>query len=231
VLHALPVKIVNALGYASSSDYDYRWEKPAKTIDVNGEMIACEYDNIGRVRKIIAPNEYDSGAPFSIAMLYDVETTGNPVSLSQNTIPVSFEESPRLPMLQAITLLYNEQDSCNPFVTIINTDGFGRVIQTFKSIEVNGSPLFQVSGRTVCDAFGRTTKQYAPLLDSNIKTVCLPQNNVMRIMTKYESNLPVAVLYSYNPIEENLPHPASTTYDILDRPLSITNPIGETTSL
>ena len=57
-------------GYQSSAQYDYKWGKPIKTFDINGQEMRYEYDYIGRLTKIIGPNEIASNAPYTLKMEY-----------------------------------------------------------------------------------------------------------------------------------------------------------------
>ena len=69
-VHTYPVLVENiTLGYASTSEYDFRFGKPTKTTDINGHEMWYEYDSLGRMVTVTAP--YEQGmAPYTIRMEY-----------------------------------------------------------------------------------------------------------------------------------------------------------------
>ena len=50
--------------------YDYRFGKPIRTVDVNGNEMRYVYDAAGRNTALLAPYEIDSGRPYTIKMDY-----------------------------------------------------------------------------------------------------------------------------------------------------------------
>jgi YD repeat-containing protein len=204
MLHALPVQVRNALGYISSTQYDYRRGKPVKTVDINNGEMHYRYDVRGRLTKIIAPNEIASGYtdPYTIKMSYPNPETSN--YFRSVLLNYSFLSS----ALSASTAHFDSQHPDNPISTVTVCDGWGRVIQVKKDVEVEGVERTQVSGRTVLDAFGRTLQQYYPVLKNDAS----------------------ALIGVYSPEYETVIPPTTTTYDILDRPLTITDPLGNITT-
>ncbi|MDR0971568.1 MAG: hypothetical protein LBM25_04200, partial [Bacteroidales bacterium] len=67
-LHTYPVRTSNSYGYSSSAEYDYRWQKPLKTIDITGNAIEYTYDTRGRTKTIRGP--MDTYRPYTIKYEY-----------------------------------------------------------------------------------------------------------------------------------------------------------------
>jgi RHS repeat-associated protein len=111
----------------------------------------------------------------------------------------------------AITEHYDPQHSNipnspdNPIKTYTYCDGLGRIVQTRKEAAVNGVEKLVVSGHTVVDALGRTVASYYPT----------------------EKNL-TDLVFAFAP-DQSAPA-ATTTYDVLDRPLVQTAPDASTTT-
>jgi YD repeat-containing protein len=95
--------------------------------------------------------------------------------------------------------------------TVLFTDGLKRVVQTKKDAHVPGASttgdVMTVSGRVIFDAFGRTIAQFYPV------TEALGQQRT------FNATFDTSALM-----------PTTTTYDILDRALSVTIPDNTTTT-
>ncbi|MCQ2230622.1 MAG: hypothetical protein MJZ30_02050 [Paludibacteraceae bacterium] len=64
-------RIDNSLGYRTElEDYDYRYGVARTIFDRNGVRMKREIDDMGRVRKIIAPNEIETNSPYSVKFEY-----------------------------------------------------------------------------------------------------------------------------------------------------------------
>ena len=196
VVHTYPITVSNALGYQSSAQYDYKWGKPIKTFDINGQEMRYEYDYIGRLTKIIGPNEIASNAPYTLKMEY---YPANYSRWSINTPHVETSPHPIDTFSYAVTYHYDVQNPGNPMKTTLLCDGLGRVIQTKKDIDIGGTELSVVSGKVVLDPYGRTIKQYHPVTEE---------------LTKY---------YKYNySFDQNTV--TTTQYVLLDREIKVTLP-------
>ena len=155
VVRSYPVKVVNAsLGYLSTADYDYRFGKPTKTVDINGNEMRYAYDQAGRNVMILAPNEKDAGAPYTIRMEYRPKNYALTDIFGYNA-----------GKSYAITSHYDCQHPGNPIRTTLITDGLGRLLQTKKDAEINGQEVSLVTGKVTYDCFGRTVEQYHPFVE------------------------------------------------------------------
>ncbi|HTH56188.1 MAG TPA: SpvB/TcaC N-terminal domain-containing protein [Cyclobacteriaceae bacterium] len=118
----------------------------------------------------------------------------------------SAQESPAW----ALTSHFDPQNSKNDLQTSIFVDGLGRVLQTKKDVAIfsgDGKPdteMMGVSGRMLFDAFGRTTKAYYPTTES------------------------VGSQGIFNKTFDSVA-PTSTTYDVMNRTLTVTLPDGAIT--
>ncbi len=201
-LHTYPARVSGALGYTSSAEYDYRWGKPVRTLDMNGHEMSYFYDNLGRLDSLVAPYELDTGLSFTIRM------QRFPVNYKQFDIfsqpPVAFSS--------ALTTHYDPEHTGNRIYTVIYCDGLGRLLQTQKKSEVEGQEVMLVSGKVVYDPFGRTTRQYHPV------TVPFAEPDPY-------SGMLGSFCYDYDPATGTI-----TKYDMLDRKTSVTLPDGSATS-
>ncbi len=89
--------------------------------------------------------------------------------------------------------------------TVTFVDGMGRPVQVKKEGYVDSQPVMIVSGRAKYDAFGRVNQAYYPVTE--------PMSNKL----------------TFNRTFDNVA-PTRTTYDVLDRVLSVADPKGDTTS-
>ncbi len=105
----------------------------------------------------------------------------------------------------AVTKHYDQTHSGNDLQTVTFVDGLGRPVQVKKEGFVNGDSVMIVSGRAKYDAFGRVKQAYYPVTEPMINKL------------------------TFNRTFDNVA-PTSTTYDVLDRVLSVTLPDGNTTS-
>ncbi len=156
VLHSLPVRVENALGYYSSAEYDYKFGKPIRTTDINGNEMRYSYDTLGRLTTVLAPDEIADSVPYTIRMEYAPCHYGEADIFTQGAQPYSY----------AITYHYDRQHPNNPIKTTLICDGFGRLLQTKKDAEIGGAEVSLVTGKMEYDCFGRTLKQYHPFTES-----------------------------------------------------------------
>lgn len=81
-------RIDNSLGYRTElDDFDYRYGVAKMIVDRNGVRMTRELDEMGRVKKILAPNEIETNSPYSIKFDYQ-----NPTSLEVIPDHIYFED-------------------------------------------------------------------------------------------------------------------------------------------
>jgi len=107
----------------------------------------------------------------------------------------------------AITKHYDPANSGNDIETSTFTDGFGRALQVKKDAYIGGKEKSVISGRVNYDAFGRTVAAYYPM----------------------EEDITSTSKSTYNSSYDTGVSPAVTTYDGMDRPLTLTTPDGKVT--
>jgi RHS repeat-associated protein len=229
-LHQYPVKITDALGHQATAEYDFLCGKPVKTTDINGSTIRYKHDGLGRVTEVLAPSEAVSNAPYTLRMKY--QTSGWPGLFNYETFTCT--ENPVNVFQYAITCHYSASEPCHPIVTVMNVDGFGRPLQMLKNVVVNGQDYMQVSGKVKYDAFGRIIARYDPVLDNHFTVECRGGEATGQLYSQYAPPAPALTnvfnpYYSYDPIAETLPPPETVTYDILDRPVTVQDPISNIT--
>lgn len=106
----------------------------------------------------------------------------------------------------ARTSHFDIQHPDNPLNTTVIADGLGRVVQTRKDAEVGGFETSLVSGVVVYDCFGRAVKQFYPFTDGVLTE------------TYFQSDTSNGLA-------------STTTYDILDRQILVTQPHGVRTAM
>ncbi len=187
-LHSYPVRVKNVpFGYVSTTAYDLRIGKPLSTTDINGNVMTYGYDRSGRLESVLAPA--DTG--YTLRFEYWI-TYGDTVHKGDNP--------------WARTSHFDIQHPDNPLSTTVIADGLGRVVQTRKDAEVNGSETSLVSGVVVYDCFGRAVKQFYPFTDG--------------VLTE-----------TYFQSDTSNGRASTTTYDILDRQILVTQPHGVKTTM
>ena len=146
IFHSLITSVTDAFGYTSSSEYDYKFKVPTKTIDINGKEMRFEYDIRGRLTKAVAPNEIENGDDFTVKIEY-FDNVAHPYTVTHNFDP----------------LTGGNQD------VYVFADNLLRPVQTKKYALVrNGAADDErmiVSGLTVYDCFGRKTTEYQPFTE------------------------------------------------------------------
>jgi RHS repeat-associated protein len=156
-VHTYPVKVRDTLGYESTSEIDYRFGKPVKTIDVSGNEMRYQYDANGKIRDIIAPYEIENNIPYTLHFDY------------WNDYDISLGNTDTV--LWARTRHYDPLNPGNEITTVLFADGLGRVLQTKKKTTVydlgnnTNTDMLSVSGAVVLDAFGRAVTGYYPVTE------------------------------------------------------------------
>ena len=154
-----PVLVRNeSLGYYSEAEYDLRFGKPTKTVDVNRNEMRYTYDDIGRLSTITAPYELDNNVNWTVRYGYVAHHYGVREIWTYNQNEPLFS--------WARTSHYDPQDTMNQLCTIVITDNLGRMLQTKKDAEINGHEGSICTGRVFYDCFGRTIRQYLPVEDT-----------------------------------------------------------------
>ena len=136
------VKITNTLNQSRTLAYDPRFGQAISSTDQNGVTTTTAYDTLGRVTKVIGPN--DTSALPTIAYQYDLSSTPPSRTVVQTRI-----------------------QSGQPGVLTVYafTDGLGRTLQTRSPAE---DPTKQiVSGGVELNNRGLAVKQWAPYLDAS----------------------------------------------------------------
>ena len=190
---------------SSINDYDFRYGIPLSKTDVNDKNIFYTVDNLGRILTVLSPMDIPTTG--SISDKYTIKFEYYPAVLDSVTFEI---KSPAY----AITRHYDERRSLTndkDIETVAFCDGFGRIIQTKKEAMVyNGNASSNhsmiISGKNIYDAFGRIVKSYYPTTES------YGNNKVQYITAK-----------------DVLP-PTTTSYDVLDRTVSVVTPIGTETT-
>ena len=156
-VHTYPVQVKNIpLYFCSITEYNYKFGKPIKTIDINGNELHYTYDRIGRCTSVLAPYEADINTGYTIRMTY--------VPKNFNRLDIFTSDTTR--QSYACTFHYDPEHPDNNLRTVVLSDGLGRLLQTKKDAEIGGNEKCLVTGRTVYDCFGRTVVQYQPFAEA-----------------------------------------------------------------
>lgn len=129
---------------------------------------------------------------------------------STNNYTIKFEYHPEATVPYALTNHFDPQNPKNDLQTSIFVDGLERVLQTKKDVAIfNGdgkadTEMMSVSGRVIFDALGRAIKAYYPITEA------------------------IGSQGTFNKDFDTVT-PATTTYDILNRTLTVTMPDGAIT--
>jgi|GEM_PF-1577544 len=165
LVHIYPTKVTNeSLGYYSTAEYDLRFGKPTKTVDVNQNEMRYFYDCIGRLSRVVAPNEIDS-----LTVHPDFWTVRFTYTAHHYGVLDIFRYDPNNPLLSFATAHhYEPQHPNNEIFTLTMCDNFGRPAQTRKDAELDGRKVRIVSGKVEYDCFGRLLSQYHPFVDTSV---------------------------------------------------------------
>ncbi len=124
---------------------------------------------------------------------------------SGNGYTIKFEYHPEAQVPWALTNHYDPLNPKNDLLTSIFVDGLGRVLQTKKDVSIYGgdgkadTEMMAVSGRVTFDAFGRTVSALYPIIEA--------------------SGTPGTFNTNVDDVK-----PTTTTYDVLNRALTVTLP-------
>ncbi|GIH10187.1 hypothetical protein Rhe02_82540 [Rhizocola hellebori] len=139
--------ITDSFGYRSLATYNLKFGLVENTTDFNNQVIRNTYDAVGRL-----------------------DTVAGPYEAPENRLTIDFEYHPEATVPYAVTRHVDREANGtvrpDAIDTVIFIDGLGRKLQTKKDAAVHTGPntapqqAMIVSGRTVFDAFGRSTRQF-----------------------------------------------------------------------
>ena len=149
-----PVKVQDAFGYSSKTQYDFRFGVPTLTEDMNLQPMKYVYDAKARTTEITGPYEMFNNIPWTIKFEY------NPIT----DAPLNATNA----QSYAITKHYDpEYQGTSTINTITIADGFGEAIQVKKTGDIyNDGVKYIVAGKVESDAFGRALKTYYPTTEN-----------------------------------------------------------------
>lgn len=148
-----PVKVQDAFGYTSKTQYDFRFGVPTLTEDMNLQPMEYKYDDKARTVEIRGPYEMFNNIPWTIKFEY------NPITNApqNSTNAQSF----------ATTKHYDPEIAGNTINTITIADGFGGAVQVKKTGDIHNEGIkYIVAGKVEQDAFGRALKTYYPTVEA-----------------------------------------------------------------
>ena len=184
-IFSLPTQVTSVLGYSSNTTYDYKLQVPLSNTDINNNTISFEHDWRGRLTKVVSPNETD----FTIKYEYSLGNTDTDIAWAKT---MHYD-------------VFNEDSTIN---TILFCDGLGKIIQTKKTMEINGQEKRVVSGKIIYDDYARKIAEYYP------KEEAITANDI-----------------SINTENEDNTAPTQYQYDILNRITKTTYPDGTADSI
>jgi len=145
--------VTDTLGYTSSSgNFNYKYGIACRNVDMNGNVMLTQLDNLGRIVSCTRANEAAANVPYTIAFSYNTTVT--------KTVDNSIS-SPAY----AVTRHYDPVHPDNPIETVAFADGMGRALQVKKDGYVDGTEKMIVSGRVKYDYFGRAIESYYPVVE------------------------------------------------------------------
>ena len=198
--HMYVTGVTDSLGYHSHTGrIDYRYGMPLERTDINNKLTRIYIDDMGRTVRYVSPLEMShiSGthpAYDDMPSVFTVKNEYHPMAV------LNADGSIKKPAY-AVTQHYDTLRVDGPVETITFVDGFGRPVQLKKESAVNGTRRYACSGKILYDAFGRTIKEWYPVVQAP----------------------PYRLQYYLG--HDNV-NPTVTAYDVLDRPTQVTLPDG-----
>ena len=162
--------VTNNFGLTSTAEYIPQFDVVKKSIDMTGNTMTYAYDGCGRVISVTSPYDYGTNHA-TINYNYYYENFGIP---NTNT---------NVKIFRASTSHYVAETPTNPIKTETYADMLGRIIQVKKDVEIDGVEMRSVSGRPIFDKFGRTIRQYQPVVENISST----NNNINLSLAMYSS--------------------------------------------
>jgi len=148
------IGITDSFGYSSSRDYDMRFGAVMDTFDVNGQQEHLQYDGLGRMMGIWAPQDISAGKPAATPTV-----AFNFIVANGKNFPVPF------PAWATTT----RKDTVGPqgkLETVTFVDGLDRVRQTKADASVGGGIARIVGGETAFDDKGRIIQEQFPISEA-----------------------------------------------------------------
>jgi RHS repeat-associated protein len=177
--------------------------------DSFGYISSGEHDLLcGAVKKTVDLNKQP--ITYTFDEFCRIETITSPYQAGTRDVTLRFDYHPNADTPWALTQHYDAYHPNDPIETVVLIDGLKRAIQTKKDNTIHtgetGNPkdMMTVTGHQEFDFLGRTVKQWYPVTEN------LGKQGI------------------FNPQIDDIP-PSITTYDVIDRPLSITAPDNTTT--
>ncbi|MEQ1572503.1 MAG: toxin TcdB middle/C-terminal domain-containing protein, partial [Myxococcota bacterium] len=136
--------VEDAVGMRVTADVDYQSMQPVRVTDPNGTATEAAFDPLGRVLATATRNGPDGDAPGEVSATFTYDTAHNPASVHA-----------------AVRERYGEEVWQSSWVY---SDGGGAVVQTKVQAapDVDGTPRFVGTGRTVRNNKGLPVQQYEP---------------------------------------------------------------------
>jgi len=148
-----PVKVQDAFGYSSKTQYDFRFGVPTYTEDMNLQPMKYVYDAKARTTEITGSYELFNNIPWTIKFEY------NPIT----DAPLNASNAQSF----AVTKHYDPEYTDSTINTITIADGFGGAVQVKKTGDIHNEGVkYIVGGKVEEDAFGRALKTYYPTVES-----------------------------------------------------------------
>ncbi|HEY0651751.1 MAG TPA: SpvB/TcaC N-terminal domain-containing protein [Chryseosolibacter sp.] len=197
----------NSKGQRLTFQYEYdapTHTYPTKVSNSYGYSSEATYD-LRFGQKLLTKDLNGNEISFEIDNAGRVISVTGPYEKAGGNKTIRFEYFPKDSIPWAMTKNFDPANPKNDLHTAIFVDGLGRVLQTKKDIAVftgdgkADTELMAVSGRVFFDAFGRTVKAYYP--------VTAPTSSISQFVRDLDSI-----------------DPTTTTYDVLNRTLTVTMP-------
>jgi RHS repeat-associated protein len=199
-------EIRDAKSYRTTATYDPKFDVITTSHDITNNEIQYQYDDFGRLVKVIGPNEFGGTNPYTIKFEYFPTFS----AVSNSTYNGCVSQANFVPV--AITKHFDPQHQNNDIETYTFIDGLARSVQIKKDIEINTNsdpqspPTYieamSVSGKMKYDDYGRVVEQFHPTWENKSCNTNMIINNTQ-------------VQYS-----------SRTEYDELDRPVRTIDPDG-----
>jgi len=154
-----PVKKTNALGYAAVSTYDYGTGNILSVTEPNNQTTSYRYDVLGRLSKVIGPNDNESSPGITYA--YNLSSRPTSVVTSKRIVPLQGS-------------LYTAYSFY---------DGLGRLIQA-KAPAESGTQV--VSDVVKFDSQGRIKEKYLPYFVSSSSSYSVPNYSQPKTTFAYD---------------------------------------------
>lgn len=175
------VSIDNPFRLRTYTDYDYRWGLPLRTIDPAGNEMRYYYDYMGRLSRVLAPQELSHGKFYTVRYEY---------RLINNDLVYT-------PAYDYTHVYKSMYDSLFTQQEVSLYDQLGRNIQKKHYAEVNGDDMWVVDGAEEWDTFGRVIASEIPFVAQRSSYVYEPLDN-NRPITRFKYDVQDRLVDQYN---------------------------------